>query len=97
MSSKKKSQRNHARIRALQRFGIRYGNDMRNCLVRKIQSGDAIFLERNSLRCGNFAVNYQRQWYPVVYDNKRKEIVTFLPQNYLDRYQAALQERQAFQ
>ena len=88
--SKKKNQRFHARVRARLRYDITFGREARSALVKSIQSGKAIFLSASSNRAKSFAVNYEGSWYPVVYDNLRKEIVTFLPPNYLERYRYKL-------
>lgn len=94
MQSKKKSERIHAHRNALLRYGISYGQKMRKGLIEKIQRGEAIFLESTSNRARNFAVSYEGEVYPVVYDKQRKEIVTFLPREYLDKYQGILEEYQ---
>jgi len=90
MKSKKNSQRIHARKRALGRYGINFGPRRRSKLIRKILEGEAVFLNKISNRVKAFAVYYEDTWYPVVYDRKTEEIVTFLPSEYLERYKSLL-------
>ena len=87
---KRQGQRMHARRRALERYGLNCGPRTRNALLEAIQNSDAVFLESYSNRQKVFAVNYGEQYYPVVYDNRRHEIVTFLPREYLTRHQNKL-------
>ena len=90
MSSKKLSERVHARRRAMQRYGITFGRERRSALVRAIQTDKAVFLRAFSNRSKAFAVFYEENWYAVVYDNQRKEIITFLPPEFLERYRSRL-------
>ena len=90
MGSKKQSEIVHARRRALMRYGLNCGPRTRENLVRIIREGEGIFLSKKSNRVSAFAVFYENVWYPVVYDRNRKEIVTFLPAKYLDRYRDRL-------
>jgi len=84
---KRKWEKIHSRKNALIRYGIDCGPKMRKALIEKIQNEEAIFLNSSSNRRRVFAVCYKGNWYPIVYDNKRKEIITFLPSNYLKKYQ----------
>jgi len=87
-------QRRHVGARAVQRYGLTVTRDIRKGLVRAIQSHKAIFLTAGSNRTKSFAVSYENTWYAVVYDNSRKEIVTFLPPEYLNRYRSLIHGRQ---
>lgn len=73
--SKRKAQLRHAKVRALERYGITVGNRTLAEMVQDIQQGRAEFLERQSLRVTLWRV----RGYKVVYDRTRKTIVSFLP------------------
>jgi hypothetical protein len=92
MTSKKTNQRNHARKRAGERYELGFRKDERKYFVREIQGGRAVFLEKSSHRVSKFAVKYEGEWYPVVYDKNRKEIITFLPPDSLRKYSGRLEE-----
>ena len=83
--SKKDAQIVHAQRRALERYQLHVTpNDLR-ALVNKIQAGKATRLEKQSLRISKWLVEHEGVDYPVIYDNKRKMIVTFLPSAVDDR------------
>ncbi len=86
MVNKKKSQKIHARKRASQRYGMNFGPIRLNRAIEQIRNNEVIILERSSSSKKVFLVELDEEFCPVVYDNKRKEIVTFLPREYLDRY-----------
>lgn len=68
------AQRIHAKKRAKERYGVDFTtSDLKN-LIDKIQNRKALLIEKQSLRLSVFKVDI----YYVVYDKKRKEIVTFL-------------------
>jgi hypothetical protein len=91
--SKQAFQRIHAKNRALERHGLDYDDAMREELVGKIQSGrDATFLESQSQRVSMWAVRHEGKVYAVVYDKQTKEIATFMPDSYLNRYKDLLRE-----
>lgn len=77
--SKKKAEFIHARRRMRQRFGIEMGQVRRRMIVQAIQAGKAEFLGRQSCRVTLWRVEVDGAKLSVVYDNKRKEIVTVLP------------------
>jgi len=76
--SKKFSQNIHARRRAIDRYNLKYNRFMRKELVQKILDGRAKFIEKQSNRVSKWRIIYQGQEFDVIYDNKRKSIVTFL-------------------
>jgi len=89
--SKKKNQIQHAKHRAMQRYGISLTASGSEEMVRKIQSQkDCVFLERQSNRVSMIAVLHEEVWIPVVYDKQRKSIVTVLPENALQPYRSKL-------
>lgn len=76
---KKLAQRAHAKRRAEQRYGIRMNRDVLRQLIAQIQAGKARVLERQSLRVSVLELCIDGNPVPLVYDYKRKTIVTFLP------------------
>jgi hypothetical protein len=86
MKSKKAAQLRHARARARLRYGIGFGDIANREVVQIIQTGDkhnTLPLEKQSNRVTMFAIKYQDEWIPVVYDNKSKVVVSFLPKEAL--------------
>ncbi len=77
--SKKAAQRAHAKRRARERYGLSMTRATFGSLIQKIQSGKATFLQRKSLRVSEWIVSYEGAEMRVIYDNKRKTIVTCLP------------------
>lgn len=77
---KKNAQRVHARRRMRQRFGIELGEVRRRSIVQAIQSGRARFVRRQSCRVTLWRVEVDGVEVAIVYDSKRKEIVTILPE-----------------
>ena len=78
--NKKKSQHKHARKRALERYGIDYSENLKNELRGKIKrKSQAKFLYKSSLRVSVWEIEHNDNKFKVVYDKKRKNIVTFLP------------------
>lgn len=82
--TKKHFQRVHAGVRAADRYGIRYTEDVRRGLIADIQQDRKVvtFVERQSNRVTVWSFRRDGQDVPFVYDKIRKEIVTFLPQDY---------------
>lgn len=78
--TKKQAQRIHARTRFKQRCNIEFTRKMRFYFINCIQNWKAEFLEKQSLRVSLFRVMYEGKSFKVVYDKKRKEIVTVLPE-----------------
>jgi hypothetical protein len=78
--SKKEAQRRHAARRAAERYFLHLTASVRDEIIRTIQSGRSTHLGRASLRVSKHRVKlHDGLTVTVVYDNKRKEIVTFLP------------------
>lgn len=77
--TKKEAQVIHAKRRALERYGLHANAAVRRELVSKIRNQEAELLERQSLRVGKYKLEHDGEEYTVIYDRKRKTIVTFLP------------------
>jgi hypothetical protein len=77
--SKKAAQRAHARRRARERYGVSLTKPSFHAIVQQIQNGKATFLGRTSLRVTEWIVPFEGAKLRVVYDRKRKTIVTCLP------------------
>ena len=77
--SKASCQRRHAKRRAQERYGLTLNRAELERLVRRIQHGEATVLERQSHRISVFGLIVQGVSVRVVYDAKRKTIVSFLP------------------
>mgnify|MGYP006189081269 CR=1 FL=1 len=77
--TKKRQQRRHAQKRALQRYGIDLTKSTRDALIKRIQSGDYEFCEKQSNRVTHFVMKLDGELVRLVYDKLRREIVTFLP------------------
>jgi hypothetical protein len=92
MRLKKKSQKQHAQKRAIQRYGVPIGPKTYNELCQKVQKQgpECVFLERQSNRVSMFAVILEGNWVPIIYDKQRHTIVTFLPQTALEPYRDQL-------
>lgn len=86
MASKKELQKRHAKKRFQTRLGISLTNELHNFLVRKIQKGEAVKVEKQSNRVsiwdidvgGLFKENPEIDSLRVVYDSNTKNIVTIL-------------------
>lgn len=86
MASKKELQKRHAKKRFQTRLGISLTNELHNFLVRKIQKGEAVKVEKQSNRVsiwdidvrGLFKENPEIDFLRVVYDSNTKNIVTLL-------------------
>lgn len=76
--TKVKNQKAHAKRRAKERHGIDLHQDAMVKLVKQIQAGKATLIDRQSLRVTRWWVTHEGQPLPVVYDNRRKAIVTVL-------------------
>ena len=79
-SSKKVSQRIHAKRRCWSRYGLELTSRQIKEIVRQVQEqDDAVFITRHSNTRTIWRVNYSGKRLIVVYDNKRQNIATFLP------------------
>ena len=76
---KDKALRVHSRRRAYERYGIELGPASRKAIVGAIQGGLSRPVERQSLRVTVHDVEFDGGVVRVVYDSRRKELVTFLP------------------
>ena len=84
--SKKTCQRIHAKRRLEERFGLTINRHQMRELVQQIHAGRAEHLETQSNRISIKVVSFQGKKFAVVYDGKRKTIVTFLPDEALLDY-----------
>lgn len=74
--SKKKKQQKHAKRRFKERFDIRLHKALKQSIVKQIQAGKAKPVRKRSLRITLFELSVDDTDIIVVYDSKRKEIVT---------------------
>ncbi len=86
-SSKATNQKRHAKRRAAERYGVDLHQDAYLQMIRAIQAGNAKLIKRQSVRCAIYEVSHKGQKLPVVYDRKRKTIVTVLPEAALTKGQ----------
>jgi len=73
-----KRQRQHARTRFRQRFGIDFTKDMRKNFWVQIYRKEAIFLGKDK-KASKWAVFWEGRMYVVVYDRSTSVIVTVYP------------------
>lgn len=79
MNSKKKAQQRHSRRRARERFDFSLDKNSLHSVIKQIQSGEAKFVKKQSLRVKHWLVKLPSGSYAVaVYDKVRKSIITFL-------------------
>jgi hypothetical protein len=71
-------QRKHFRERALLRYGLDATREHQGNIIRMIQRGNAKFVNSRSNRTSVFQVDYLDREMLVVYDSKRKTLVTAL-------------------
>src|SRR5438045_2427999 len=77
-TDKAKAQRRHARRRALERFGLELNRKHLREIVGAIQAQKAELIRQQSLRVSLYRTWVLDQEVFVIYDRRRKEIVTFL-------------------
>ena len=77
--TKKAAQRVHATRRAYERYGLDLHRRDIDALVRMIQRGNGVCIGKSSNRVTLWELEYAGNRLPVVYDRKRKTIVTVLP------------------
>jgi len=86
-NKKKKAQamKEHARKRAMERYGMELTEPLYNEFCNWIKTGDprAVFLEKQSLRVSLWAFRHKEQWLPIIYDKVRHTLVSVLPQEVL--------------
>lgn len=78
MNLKKLNQARHARQRAEQRFNLIVNHAEMKVVVKDIQNGQAIFVDRQSCRVTRWVVRVKGVKVVAVYDSKRKSVATFL-------------------
>lgn len=66
----------HTSKRFLERFGIKYTEEIRNDLIQKIQSGQHLSARKRTNRVTKFNIDYENLILTVLYDSYRKEIIT---------------------
>ena len=83
--SKRDWQKKHSRTRAKSRYGLTSSSVKR--LQAGIMNSELIieFAEKQSNRFAKLFVVFEGAGYPVVYDTKRRSLVTFLPPEAVDR------------
>lgn len=77
--NKQKAQRIHAKRRAYERYGLQLNKASYQDIVKLIQIGQTVCVERQSSRISVHELVYQGAKMRVVYDKTRKTIATFLP------------------
>jgi hypothetical protein len=82
--SKAKKQSRDARRRARERYALNLHQDAQQQIIRRIEDGEARFVRRESQRVSLWEVEHDGLRLPIVYDRKRKTIVTVLPQEALE-------------
>lgn len=81
--TKRDNQTQHFKQRFLARYGIDPNNETRRWMLEQIQSGQCRHIAHQSNRVSVWDLAYKGNHYPVVYDRKRKSLVTVLPQECL--------------
>lgn len=79
--SKSSSQIQHFKKRMYERHGLVIGKNEYNKILNNVKSGDAEFVEKQSLRVSKYIVEYNGIKLIVIYDKQRKTLVTVLPNN----------------
>jgi hypothetical protein len=78
------TQKRHAKIRAIQRYGFGLTDELLKEIVGKIHRGETRLIDKQSLRVSIHAVMVEGREIPVVYDKHRKTVVSLLPQEALE-------------
>ena len=76
--TKEDFQKRHAQRRFLMRFERELTEKLYREWQEKIQRGDCIHVEQQSVRVSVKKIEHEGEWYYVVYDKSRKTIVTVL-------------------
>lgn len=82
---KRNAQIKHCWMRGMQRYGVAIGPEENARLVLTIEHQVAGFIERQSNNVTVWEVECQGKKIPVIYDKKRKVIVTCLPPEFMAR------------
>lgn len=69
----------HSKRRASERYGLNIGRAGLWEIVNIIRSGRAIFVRKETNRVSEWKVEYSGVSMRVIYDRRRKMVVTFLP------------------
>ena len=70
----------HARQRAVERYGVSISDAKRRKIINLIHAGKTgRFVKRRSVRVSEWEIPLDGETFRVLYDKRRKEIVTFLP------------------
>ena len=77
----------HAKNRALQRFGLDFTKKVRNYFMT-----NRVFVEKQTNTRSLFKVLYEDSWYYFIYSNISKTIVTILPQDFELKREEAIKE-----
>jgi hypothetical protein len=80
--TKSESLRRHAKKRARERYQLDINKFAYKSLVDDILSGRAQKIERQTHRVTTYLIQIEGAQYPIAFDKLRKEIITFLPQEY---------------
>ena len=83
MTSKRRCQYRHAKIRFIQRAGMLPERADFEDMVKQIQTGKAKFVDRQSKRVTRWRVDYAGKDRLVVYDKNTKQIVTILEDDWV--------------
>lgn len=75
----KRKTREHARVRAKQRYGINLNRHARKDLIQRIKAGKCLLLEKETNSRRKYLVEFEDQKVIVVYSKPRQEIITLLP------------------
>lgn len=84
--TKKAAQKIHAMRRAHERHGIFLGKDAQREIVGRIRAGKARLLGRQSLRVRGYEIEFAGKMLTVLYDKKRKVLITVLPEGAVWKY-----------
>jgi len=76
--SKAKSLKSHAKRRFWERYGIQLTNNLENDIIKQITRGKAPLIDRQSTNRSIYRIMAENQSIPVLYDRKRKCIITAL-------------------
>ena len=77
--TKKSSLIRHSRRRAIERYGLDIGRCSQEAIANLIRGGRGVFLKRCSNRVSEWEVLCEGNLLRVLYDRKRRALVTILP------------------
>ena len=83
--TKKYSQREHAKVRFMERLGVFPEKSDFEDMIGQIHDGRAEFISRDSNRVTKWWVSFREKRIAVVYDKQRKEIVTVLKDEWVEK------------